>query len=494
MENAEKMKKIFEKTRHLLESEELGLVRTSDNSKMLVVNGEGMFPLHQSSMILRKNFYDKYKMFLNSNQLQTLIEYLEIQPLTDDTVFDTACRIYNSGDLMAYELDKDTGECLVITAEEIYMGLVENVYFKHSADFQNQVTPDFEDVSPEDIFHYVHIHFNLKNKRQEKLLILYLVTAFWGMKINHPLLVLTGEKGSSKSTTMRKLEKLIDPKTSDLCGIPKGSDGLELRLANTYFLSLDNLSTISRHVSDIIARAVTGGSVTKRALYHNTKEIVLHIKAMVAMNGVTLITRESDLLDRSLILELNRISAKEIKSEQELWDSFEEDRPKILGCIFRILEHALFDDEPIHVNEKIRLADFHVACIKVGRVLGMTDEEVSELLWENQSKVNRHSIDEDIVACCIIELMKNKKKYVSSMTELLGELNEIALRNSIVGSTLPKTPNHLSNRLSKVKSNLQAEYNITYNIANVGAFKQITIENHGKVCESCERKTHRKRK
>lgn len=323
---------------------------------------------------------------------------------------------------------------------------------------------------------------------------LYLVTAFFGLQISHSLLILTGEKGSSKSTTMRKLEKLIDPKRSDLCGIPKGTDGLELRLANTYFVCLDNLSSINRNISDTIARAVTGGSVTKRALYHNTKEVVLNIKAMIAINGVSVVARESDLLDRSLILELNRISAKKIKSEQELWEEFEQDRPKILGCIFRILSEALYDDEPITVKEKIRLADFHIACIKVGRVLGMTDEEVSELLWENQRKINRHSIDEDMVACCVIELMKNKKSYINSMTGLLGDLNEIATQNSIIGSVLPKTPNHLSNRLSKIRSNLQAEYNITYNIANVGSFKQITIKNCGKVCESCEKEKFKKEK
>ena len=96
---------------------------------------------------------------------------------------------------------------------------------------------------------------------------------------------------------------------------------MKLRLSNTYFVTLDNLSNIRRNVSDTIARAVTGGSVTKRALYHNTKEIVIDIKALVAMNGVSLIAKESDLLDRSLILELDRISSKEIKGEEELMGS-----------------------------------------------------------------------------------------------------------------------------------------------------------------------------
>ena len=334
------MEKIFKKLQMLFEKEIISLVHNSDNERLLIVAG-GITPLCQSYSVLRKVFFERFKIFLNTAQLQTLIEFLEIHPLTDDTVYESACRIYNGKDCLAYELNKDTEECIVITPEEINISNVPNVYFKHAADFENQVEPSW-DVEPKDIFSYIHHHFNLKNEKQEKLLVLYLVTAFFGLQISHSLLILTGEKGSSKSTTMRKLEKLIDPKRSDLCGIPKGTDGLELRLANTYFVCLDNLSSINRNISDTIARAVTGGSVTKRALYHNTKEVVLNIKAMIAINGVSVVARESDLLDRSLILELNRISAKKIKSEQELWEEFEQDRPKILGCIFRILSEALY--------------------------------------------------------------------------------------------------------------------------------------------------------
>ena len=56
---------------------------------------------------------------------------------------------------------------------------------------------------------------------------------------------------------------------------------------------------------------------------------------MIAINGVSVsVPRESDLLDRSLILELNRISAKKIKSEQELWEEFEQDGPENIQAVF----------------------------------------------------------------------------------------------------------------------------------------------------------------
>ena len=62
------------------------------------------------------------------------------------------------------------------------------------------------------------------------------------------------------------------------------------------------------------------------------------------------------------------------------------------------------------------------------------------------------------------------------MGNLLHDLNEIALNNAAVSSVLPKTPNHLTTRINKVKSLLASEYGITYHIQYVGAFKEIRIE------------------
>ncbi len=327
-------------------------------------------------------------------------------------------------------------------------------------------------------------HFNLSSDREVKLLTLYLVTSLWGLRINHPILVLTGEKGSSKSSSFKKLEELIDPKSSELgSGIPRGSDGLEVRLYNGYFVTFDNLSSLSRKISDILAVAVTGGSFSKRALYRNADEIVLDLKAVVAVNGVSLVAKESDLLDRSVILTLRRITPDKVLTEEELWAEFEKDRPKMLGACFNVLAAALNDTEEVRIRNKIRMADFHVACVKVGRVLGIPEEEVSDILWENQKNINQRTLDEDVVALCVIELMQGRKEYVNSMSGLLIDLLDVADSNGMPSTVIPKTANHLRSRLDKTKSNLQSEYGITYHVKNIGTFKEITIKKSKKLAK-----------
>lgn len=423
----------------------------------------------------KKLYYTYYNELLSSQDVQYICELIEILYADKAEMVEVCKRIYNDGQIYAYELNAEDGTAVWIENGEISIEQVEGIIFKHSANYANQVTPNL-DVDHMKLLDYIGKHFNIQKDSEKKLLALYLVTSLWGLVINHPALILTGEKGSSKSTTLRKLERLIDPKTSDLGGIPKGADGLELRLANSYFVPIDNLSSLSRNRSDTLARAITGGSETKRALYTNMDEIVLDIKCVVALNGVTVVAKESDLLDRSVILKLSRISSKSIRTEEELWNEFEQDRPAILGCCFQILALALNDTEPIHTEEKIRMSDFHVACIRSGRALNIPETEVSRILWANQKSVNRYTIDENMVALCVLELMQDRKKYTNSMTGLLEELKLIAEDNGMSSKVIPETPNHLRIRLDKVKSNLQTEYGIVYDVKNVGTFKKICIE------------------
>lgn len=465
--------------RKLMDNNIINMVKDKYNAIYCLVNHGTdivrLYPFYAKEFIIgfKKVYMEQFKEVLTTQEVQYAIELIEVIGTDNVEEVEICKRIFNNGEQYAYELNQD-GKAVWIEDGIATIENVGGIIFKHSANFLNQTEPNLK-VKPEKLLVYVRKHFNLRSEMEVKLFTLYLVTSFWGLNINHPILVLTGEKGSSKSTTMRKLEELIDPKNSVGGGIPKGSDGLELRLSNSYFVVLDNLSSLSRKISDTLAVSATGGSVTKRALYQNTAEIVLDLKAEIAINGVSLVARESNLLDRCLIICLKRISSNEIVTEEELWSRFEADRPKILGCIFKILAAALNDKKPVEKQDLIRMADFHVACIKVGRVLGMTEEEVSEILWENQSNINRHTLDEDTVALCIMELMKKRKSYTNSMAKLLCDLQDIAIENGMTENVLPRTPNHLRMRLDKIKSNLAAEFGISYDVKPTSTFKEITI-------------------
>lgn len=408
------------------------------------------YPLYDNEFRkeLKKLYYNQFNEVLSVQEVQSAVEIIEIIG-TDTTEEVEVCkRVFSNSYQYAYELNREEGTAVWIEDGEVSIEKTSGIIFRHAANYANQIEPNLK-VQPEKLLDYMRKHFNLSSDREIKLLTLYLVTSLWGLRINHPILVLTGEKGFSKSSSFKKLEELIDPKSSELgSGIPRGSDGLEVRLYNGYFVT-----------------------------------IVLDLKAIVAVNGVSLVAKESDLLDRSVILTLKRIAPDKVLTEEELWAEFEKDRPKMLGACFNVLAAALNDMEEVQVRNKIRMADFHVACVKVGRVLGISEEEVSDILWENQKNINRRTLDEDVVALCVIELMQGRNKYVNSMSGLLIDLLDIADKNGMPSTVIPKTANHLRSRLDKTKSNLQSEYGITYHVKNIGTFKQITIKNLKKLAK-----------
>lgn len=451
-----------------------------------VGNGTGTFFLYSKDfrMELRIFCHKHFGKNIKQSEIDEVIEYLELEAYKNKLNYNLAHRVFCEEDLVVYDLNQQDNSVVWVQDGKCSITQTDAILFKRSVTFANQITPDFN-VKPKALVKYIDKHFNMKD-RDKKLFMLYLVTCFMGLNINHPIIVLVGEKGAGKSTALRKLEKIIDPKQTDLCGIPKGNDGLELRLSNSYFVALDNLSYISRNISDTLARAVTGGSVTKRAMYQNTEEVTLNIKALLAINSVSMVVKESDLLDRSLLIDLRRIDPNTMKTEAEVWEDFEADLPKILGCCFKILAAAMQDTTPIKENRLTRMADFHVACIRVGKVLGYDEKEIADLLWYNQKKINREVLCEDEVAMCVIEIMEKQKIYVNSVAHLLSDLQQVAEEIGLAPSLLPSKPNVLSRRLNKIRSNLEQEYGIAISIINKGKYKEITIKRLPKKIENIE--------
>lgn len=380
---------------------------------------------------------------------------------------------YNLDGWICYDLDVTRRRAYKISAEGYEDIETPKKVFWQTPTYSPQVEPDRE-TEAEELPELVHKHFRLRTKEDELLFGIYLVTAFLKPLVNVPLLVLLGEKGSSKSSILRRIERIIDPKTTDLMGAPQNNSDLEIRLNNNYFSTFDNLSFLTKRTSDLLARAITGGSTSRRRLYTDTTEITLNLRSVVALNGIGMVATEADLLDRSIVFKVDRIPQSEIRTEKDLKSAFDEDLPKFIGAIFLCISEVLADDKPVTIQKRTRMADWCEAAIKVGRIFGLEDEEVAKIIFENQKALNRQTLGENLVAQCLMELMSTRQEYVGSVTRLLGDLCDIAEENAIKASLLPGQPNILSRRLNELKSNLE-EARIFFEIKNIGAFRQIHI-------------------
>ena len=434
------------------------------------------YDLYDRTLIgkIRHEIYRLYGESISTKMSDIVTDKLELIAY-DNYIDKSLCkRVYNDGnDTIIYDLSVDT--YVVIQPDDVCIEPASDVLFKRTPTYLPQVVPDL-DIEADELIPLLEKHFNLANESQLKLLAIYLVSCFYGLNIATPIAVCVGEKGSSKSSMLKKLCALIDPKSNSLCGMQGDLHNLQLRMGSDYFLALDNLNRINRNTSDMLSISSTGGSVSKRRLHTDQDQVYINLRCLCAINSVSMVAKESDLLDRSIIFQLLRIPPNKIKTEKEVWDSFNEDLPCILGACFNALALALACDYENEHRKLIRLADFHLLAYKIGYAIGLEDDEVDEVIWDNQRRVNQEVLDSDEVGSCIVELMSSREEpYVGAMHELLRDIKNIATRKEISLNLIPASPNHLSSRLSKIKENLRQAYKITYNIKNIGPCKQITI-------------------
>ena len=274
--------------------------------------------------------------------------------------------------------------------------------------------------------------------------------------IARPIQVLHGEKGSSKTSTMKLVRDIIDPAIVPVVSIPKTIDDLAVYISKNYVPCFDNIDTISNQVSDLLCIAVTGGGHTKRKLYTDDEEQVMFFKKGIVLNGINVVATRPDLLDRCILFELERIPSSERIGENELNKRIEEEMPKILGAIFTIISKAMNKYKSIKLNDLGRLTDFTRWGYAIAEVLGIGGDKFLEAYLNNQNNANIEALESHPVGFAMYKFMEDKTVWSGSPTKLLSELEIVAGFEKIdtTNSNWAKTPNVLSRRLNEIKSNL----------------------------------------
>ena len=454
-------------------------IKSMDNKvmKSIPVNSKE-FRLH-----LQKLYYDLTETVLDRRAYETINDYIGVLAYKNNNIVRVYKRVAYLGDKIVYDLNKEENLKVIITDEKVSITDENNDFFHRSKYYASQVMPDFdkvEDGNYKALIKLVKKHFNFKNN-DAILFAIYLVTCFLGNAINHPILSISGQKGSGKSSAIRKFCQIVDPKNIGLGNIPKSEDDISLRISENYVNAFDNLSYISKNISDLFCKCVTGGTNVRRTLYENNDETTFDLKSIVVLNGIDIIVTESDLVDRSIFLHLERFSSEELRTEAELDSEFEKDLPTILALCFSVLQLAFKDKTEIGKDNILRMADFYEWSIKIGKAIGYEEKFVDGLLQKNYERIIKQSLYENPLTQLILIYMEYSEEKIHSVADFLKVLKKLAREQEIDVQLLPKQPNVLSRKLKQLKSDLQF-VGITYSIENTGACKKITVKNSKHKC------------
>jgi hypothetical protein len=301
-------------------------------------------------------------------------------------------------------------------------------------------------------------YVNITDEAEQLLFLVYIVAAFTP-GYPHPLLILHGIQGAGKTTPMMIMKDLIDPSAlKEGFSLPSKESDFAQIANHHFFLFFDNLSTMPEWFSDTLARAVTGGSFSKRQHYTNDDDVIYRFQRTIALNSINQVVYKSDLLDRAILIHLDRISEDKRKPSQLFWAEFEHDLPDILGAIFDVLVKALALRPTFKLENHTRMADFVHWGYAIAEAAGYSGEAFKQAYHANIVTQHEEAIEANPVAQAIMEFIKDQTAWTGTPSELHSLLTPIAFRLGVSQSRgWPKDAPRLGRVLEILTPNLAAK-------------------------------------
>jgi len=447
-----------------------------DGFASIPINGhKETWPLRSKffKQYLVRQFYELTEKSPNNEALRQALNVVEAKAVFDGPEIKLHLRTAEHDGALWYDLANDAWQAITITAAG--WEVVDNppILFRRYKNTAAQVLP-----KPGGKLGLLKKYVNLKDEADWALLFALIVHAFVP-GVPHGIPVFHGDKGSAKTTAQRVIRKLIDPAIRDTMALPQDKNELALMLTTNYSPIFDNLDGLKPWQSDMLCQAATGGGISKRELYSDMEEIILSFLRCPMLNGINLVASRDDLLDRSVLFKLDRISQEQRKTEKDFWRALEWDRPYILGAIFTALSGAMRIYPTVNLPALPRMADF----AEWGyAIMQAVDGSGDEFLWayhKNIAGAVEEAVISDVIGAAVAEFMDDKESWQGTATELLEQLNELPSVNT-KEKGWPKKAYTLTRRLNKIKSAL-ADYGINVETSRTGEKRFIAFANNRKI-------------
>jgi hypothetical protein len=400
---------------------------------------------------LGKIFWETYKKSINSENLKATINIVESSACFDGDQFSLNNRTGWYDNAIWYDLADPLWRVVRITPEGWQIINTPPIIFRRYSHQQPQVEP----VSGGDVKKLLE-YVNIQNDDQEVLLLVWLVSCFIP-DFPHPIPNIFGAQGSAKTLLTRLLRKLIDPSLIEAATFPKDIKELVQILAHHSCIFFDNVSYLSNQISDALCKAVTGDGFSKRELFSDEEDIIFSFKRCLGINGINIAARNPDLLERSILFELERVAPENRKQEYVILEEFEKERPRIIGGIFDAVVKAMQIKPSVKLDMLPRMADFVVWGCAIAEALGYTQQQFLDAYYRNIRTQNDEVLQDSSVATAVLQFMNERDEWDGTPSQLFKELKVIAGEQGVdveKEKGFPRAANVLTRRLNDLKTNL----------------------------------------
>ena len=279
----------------------------------------------------------------------------------------------------------------------------------------------------------------LLNLRTDEDLVMVAAWAFAALRDRGPcpILVLTGEQGSAKSTCTAMLQALIDPTATPPRALPRGDHQLAEAGHAAHLLAFDNLSAVPDWCADALCRRVGGAGAARP----------------VILNGIVDLAVRPDLADRAVVVSLPAIAVSERQPEAAVWAAFEAERPRLLGVLLTAVVEGLKRAGSVQRRNLPRLADFALWAAACETALWPAGT-FRAAYDSNRRGTVVDSLEADPLTGALIALMDRQETWEGTAS-LLMEVLKPLFEGRNAGGGLPGNPRALAGRVRQLAAFLR---------------------------------------
>lgn len=302
----------------------------------------------------------------------------------------------------------------------------------------------------------------LNANTQRKLAAIWFYSLFFeSIMKTKPIFTVIGEKGSGKTTFLRRVGQVLFGSKFDVTSVSGDCRDLDTIITNNYYVVIDNLDNPTKNLNDALARIATGQTIKKRVYYTTNDEVEYDVKCFVALTSRTPQFTRDDVADRLVCIYLERYDI--FQDESHLKKEAMDERNEIMSYVVNQLQKMiskLYKNKDACIVVAFRMADFAVFALKTAK----DKNEIEELkkIFSTMIKIqNEFTLRDDVLYIILKEFVANVenrgKRFTSA--QLYEEFIKIAVTKSLIKpfEQVYKNPKSVSTRLKNIKNNLSDE-------------------------------------
>ena len=281
-----------------------------------------------------------------------------------------------------------------------------------------------------------------------------------------PIFAAIGNKGSGKTTFLRRVGQILFGKKFDVTSVGNDCKDIDTIITNNYYVVIDNLDNPTKALNDTLARIATGQVIKKRKLFTTNIELEFEVKCFVALTSRTPQFTRDDVADRLICIYLERFGL--FQDENNLCRKVMDNRDKIFSFIVAKLQKIIKKLENKQNEEykvDFRMADFAVFALKIAE--NKREQTELEKIFATMIKIqNEFTLRDDVLYLILKEFVKNTDNKGKRFTpaQLYKKFKEKADEMGLLKSfeIVYKNPKSVSTRLRNIKDNISDEILMNY--------------------------------